>query len=157
MRLAIFFLLALSAGCARPGGQSMSNPLWPARHISVSIDRGPAEVYDFAANPENLPRWAKGLAGSLQRADDGTWIATSPMGKVKIRMAEPNTLGILDHDVTLESGNTVHNPMRVIPNGRGSEVVFVIFQRPGVTDSQFEDDGKAVARDLATLKSLLER
>jgi uncharacterized membrane protein len=30
------------------------------QHVSVSIDRSPNEVYGFVANPENLPRWAKG-------------------------------------------------------------------------------------------------
>jgi hypothetical protein len=33
----------------------------------------------------------------------------------------------LDHDVTLPSGETLSNPMRVVPNGTGSEVVFTLF------------------------------
>jgi uncharacterized protein YndB with AHSA1/START domain len=32
------------------------------RHISVYIARRPAEVYEFASDPMNLPRWAAGLA-----------------------------------------------------------------------------------------------
>jgi uncharacterized protein YndB with AHSA1/START domain len=32
------------------------------RHISVDIARRPAEVYEFASDPRNLPRWAAGLA-----------------------------------------------------------------------------------------------
>ncbi len=32
------------------------------RHISVYIARRPAEVYEFASNPRNLPRGAAGLA-----------------------------------------------------------------------------------------------
>jgi hypothetical protein len=32
------------------------------RHISVYIARRQAEVYEFASNPRNLPRWAAGLA-----------------------------------------------------------------------------------------------
>jgi hypothetical protein len=135
----------------------MPTDLWPVRHISVSVDRSPTEVYAFAANPENLPRWAKGLAGSLERGEGGTWVAQSPMGKIQIRFAERNTLGVLDHDVTLPSGATVHNSMRVIPNAQGSEIVFVLFRRPGVTDAEFEADASAVARDLAALKALLER
>ena len=30
-----------------------------ANHISVSIERRAAEVYEFASNPENLPHWAR--------------------------------------------------------------------------------------------------
>lgn len=34
--------------------------------------------------------------------------------------------GLLDHDVELESGMVVHNPMRVVPNGEGSEFMFTL-------------------------------
>ena len=135
----------------------MSTQLWPVRYISVSINRPPTDVYQLAANPENLPRWAKGLAGALERGEGGTWVATSPMGRIEIRFAERNTLGVLDHDVTLPSGTTVHNSVRVVPNAQGSEVVFVLFRRPAVTDAEFEADASAVARDLSALKALLER
>jgi hypothetical protein len=32
------------------------------QHLSVSIARRPAEVYEFTSDPRNLPRWAAGLA-----------------------------------------------------------------------------------------------
>lgn len=128
----------------------------PVRHVSISIERSPADVYAFAADPTNLPRWAKGLAGAIVRGDPDTWIATSPMGKVKVRFAERNSFGILDHDVTLESGLTVHNPMRVIPNGDGSEVMFTLLRRPGVSDAELAEDADAVSRDLRALKATLE-
>jgi uncharacterized membrane protein len=50
-----------------------------AKHISVSINRSAAQVYEFAANPENLPKWAAGLSGSIRRVKE-EWIAESPMG-----------------------------------------------------------------------------
>ena len=126
------------------------------RHVSVSIDRSPAEVYEFAADPENIPRWAKGLAGSVTRTGE-VWVATSPMGRIVIAFAERNALGVLDHDVTLESGETIHNPMRVLPNAGGSEVVFSLFRRPGVGDAELETDASTVTRDLRALKAALER
>jgi hypothetical protein len=63
----------------------------------------------------------------------------------------------MDHDVTLESGVTIHNPMRVVPNGEGSEFVFTLIRRPGMSDEQFAKDKTAVENDLKTLKHLLER
>jgi hypothetical protein len=130
--------------------------MFPAvRHISVSVERPPAEVYLFAAEPENLPRWAKGLSGSIEKVG-GEWIASSPMGKVRVRFVERNALGVLDHDVLLESGTSVHNPMRVVANGDGSEVIFTLFRRSGMTDDEFAADAQAVERDLSALKSLLE-
>jgi hypothetical protein len=126
------------------------------RHVTVSIDRPPAEVYRFCADPRNLPRWAPGVARSVHQVD-GVWIAESPMGPVKVRFVDENSFFVLDHDVTLPSGATVHNPMRVLPNGGGSEVVFSLFQQPGTSASAFEDDARAVARDLGTLKALLDQ
>jgi hypothetical protein len=80
------------------------------------------------------------------------------MGTVKVRFVAPNELGVLDHDVTLESGASVHNPMRVIARERErSEVLFTLFRRPGVSDAEFEADGQAVLRDLHALEELLER
>lgn len=125
-------------------------------HISISIDRPPAEVYAFASNPENLPLWAGGLARSEVLQDGDEWIADAPFGKVRIKFVEQNSLGVLDHDVTLESGTTVHNPMRVLPHGDGSEFVFSLFRRPEMSHEQFLEDKAAVTNDLKTLKQLLE-
>jgi uncharacterized membrane protein len=124
-------------------------------HVSVSIDRPPAEVYAFASDPANLPQWANGLSNSIEQVN-GAWVAESPLGKVSIRFAARNAFGVLDHDVTLKSGVTVHNPMRVVANGDGSEVVFTLFRLPGVGEDAFAADAAAVEKDLATLKRLLE-
>ena len=128
---------------------------FPARHISVSISRPPAEVYAFTSEPANLPRWASGLSSGIEEVD-GEWVTESPMGRVKVALAARNDLGVLDHDVTLPSGETVHNPMRVLANGDGSEVVFTLYRRPGVSGGEYEADAATVVADLRRLKELLE-
>lgn len=125
-------------------------------HISIYIHRTPKDVYAFASNPENLPRWAVGLASSDVIRDGGAWVAEAPFGKVRIKFVEENTLGVMDHDVELDSGVVVHNPMRVVPNGDGSEFIFTLLRRPEMSDEQFEEDVRAVDKDLRTLKELLE-
>ena len=128
-----------------------------AKHISVSINRPAAQVYEFASNPENLPKWAAELSGSIKKVDED-WIAESPMGRVKVKFAEKNKFGVLDHDVTLPSGVKVYNPMRVYPNSDGSELVFTLYRRrPDMSDQEFAEDAKAVEKDLAKLKTLLEK
>ncbi|UOF00112.1 SRPBCC family protein [Bdellovibrio reynosensis] len=37
---------------------------YPSRQITTSINRSPSEVYEFTANPENMPKWAEGLSKS---------------------------------------------------------------------------------------------
>jgi len=125
-------------------------------HISVSINRPADQVYEFASNPENLPQWAAGLSGSIKNVN-GDWVAESPMGRISIKFAERNKFGILDHDVTLPSGAKVYNPMRVLPNNDGSELIFTLYQRPDMSEQMFAEDAKEVARDLEKLKALLER
>jgi hypothetical protein len=126
------------------------------KHISVSINRPAGEVYEFASNPENLPKWAAGLSGSIKKVNED-WIAKAPMGRVKVKFAEKNQFGVLDHNVTLPSGAQVYNPMRVFPNNDGSELVFTLYRRPDVSDQEFAKDAKAIEKDLAKLKTLLEK
>jgi hypothetical protein len=139
-----------------PNGGVPMSMTHQVRHISVSIDRPPDEVYSFVSNPENLPKWATGLGGSIKEVN-GEWIADAPMGKVKIKVAEENKFGILDHEVVLESGVTINNPMRVIANGKGSEIFFTLIRQPGVSDEKFAQDAQWVEKDLKILKGLLEK
>jgi hypothetical protein len=37
---------------------------------------------------------------------------------------------VLDHTVVLPDGTEVYVPMRVVPNGGGSEVMLVLFRQP---------------------------
>jgi hypothetical protein len=129
--------------------------LLEVRHVSVSISRPPSEVYDFAAKPENIPRWAEGLGTTIRRTGD-KWIAEGQLGQVEVRFVERNSLGVLDHEVIFDSGVIVHNPIRVVPNGQGSEMVFTLLRQPGVSKGEFAEDAQAVERDLRTLKALLE-
>jgi hypothetical protein len=127
-----------------------------SRHLSTCIDRSVDDVYAYAANPANLPAWAHGLGETVAEFGDH-WVAeASPMGRVVITFAPHNELGVLDHDVTLPSGETVYNPVRVIVRDAGSEVVFTLRRRPEMSDADFERDADMVAADLARLKELME-
>ena len=126
-----------------------------SKHISISIDRPLSVVYDYISNPANLPEWAAGLGTSVEQIDR-EWVADSPIGRVVVAFTPRNDLGVVDHDVTLPSGETVHNPMRVIADGSAAEVVFTLRRQPGVSGADFATDAAAVFADLAVLKSTLE-
>ena len=123
-----------------------------ARTLSVSVLRSPQDVYAFTADPRNLPRWSW-----LESAepDGDRWRVTTADGTL-LRPSPANDFGVLDHDVEPAPGVVVHVPMRVVPNGTGSEVLFTLFRLPGTTDEAFEDDARTVAADLARLKAVLE-
>jgi hypothetical protein len=129
---------------------------WRALHVSRSVEADPETVALFAGDPENLPLWAAGLSAGI-RLESGRWYADSPMGVVEVAFTGPIGSGILDHDVTMPDGTVVHNPLRVLPNDGGSEIVFTLFQRTGMTDEELRADARLVEEDLTRLADLLER
>ncbi len=129
---------------------------WPVLHLTRTIESPPREVIAFAGDPANLPRWAAGLSSGI-RNEGGHWLADSPLGDIEVAFVGPVEAGVLDHDVTLPDGTVVHNPLRVLRNDAGSEVVFTLFRRRGVTDAEFADDAAAIEADLEMLRTILDR
>lgn len=77
------------------------------------------------------------------------------MGRVRFVFAPRNDFGVLDHDVTLPSGEVVANPLRVLRHPQGAEVVFTLRQLTA-DEAAFEVDASAVDADLHRLKEILE-
>lgn len=125
------------------------------KHIGERIARPADDVYRYAVDPANLPEWAPGLGTAVEQVD-GEWFVDSPMGRVRVAFAPPNDFGVLDHEVTLPTGETFLNPMRVVGYGEGCEVVFSVRRFPGVTDDEFARDAGLVAADLSRLRHILE-
>jgi hypothetical protein len=127
-----------------------------SRHLSTHIDRSAQDVYDYASDPSHLPEWAPGLGSSVELID-GQWIMESPMGRIVVTFAPRNEFGVLDHHVTLASGETFYNPMRVTTDGAGCEIVFSLRRQATMSDEDFERDSNAVFSDLVRLKRHMER
>jgi hypothetical protein len=142
---------ARSVGPRRHDGGMSSE----SRHLSEFIDRSAADVYEYASDPANLPQWAPGLGTSVEKVD-GHWFVDTASGRVGLAFAEPNGFGVLDHEVTLPSGEVVYAPMRVIRDGGRCEVVFSLRRSPGMSDEDFARDAGLVQADLTRLKRVLE-
>jgi hypothetical protein len=127
-----------------------------SRTVAVFIGAAPSAIAEFVSNPLNLLLWAAAFCTSVSR-NGSDWLVETPQGQVKIRFAPPNSHGILDHYVTLPSGQEVYAPMRVIANGNGSELLFTVLRLPDMTNRQLEEDAAMVKRDLLALKTLMER
>jgi len=167
--MVLFIVAAMITGCATTdnngaktnsskidrGGKAMTT-MYASQTLSVSIDCRPDKVYEFVANPENLPKWAKGLGKTVRKAGSD-WIVDTPQGAVKVSFAEKNDLGVLDHYVTTAGGDVVYVPLRVVANGSGSELLFTLFRSPDMSDEKYAEDLGLVAQDLRTLKEILEK
>jgi len=129
--------------------------LLKSRTVSVAINCDPATVYEFVSNPENLPKWAKMFCRSIKKSNGG-WIVETPQGPVNVRFSKRNDFGVLDHYVSSAPGVEVFVPMRVVPNGSGSEVLLALFQPVGMSAEKLAEDIRWVEQDLHHLKSIME-
>lgn len=127
-----------------------------ARTLNISIGCPPDRVAALVSDPRNLPRWATAFCRSVRQLD-GQWVADTPQGPVTIRFVPPNPFGVLDHYVGPSRGVEIHVPMRVVPNGAGSELLFTVFRSPGMSDEDFARDVGMVERDLQNLRQVLEQ
>ena len=130
--------------------------MFPAKHLSITIHRSPDEIYQFTSDPQNLKLWASGLSEANLQKSGEEWLTDSPMGKIRLKFAPKNSFGVMDHDVTLPSGEVNQNPFRVVPNGKGGEVIFTLYRLPKMNDQEFTQDEATILKDLKKLKQLLE-
>jgi hypothetical protein len=123
--------------------------------VHTSIQAPPEDVVAVLSNLEHWKTWGPWIR-SVARSSPRDWTLETDAGVMKVHFVEPNSFGVLNHEVRLESGITVTNGMRVMPNGTGSELVMVLFQLPQVSTQEFERDIQAVTGDLARLKQAVE-
>jgi hypothetical protein len=124
--------------------------------LSVHIAKPLAVVAAFLADPLNINLWASGLGHSL-RQENGAWQADGPEGPVQIRFSPPNAFGIADHWVELAENVVVYVPLRALAQGEGADVQLTLLRLPGMSDTKFAEDADWIRRDLAALKTLLEK
>ena len=135
--------------------QKTNEMIYPVKNISIPINKPPDRVYEFASNPENFPIWVEFIK-SITKQTENIWLVETDLGDIKIEFVPKNEFGIIDHLVTLPDSSTVNNPMRVIKNGKGSELVFTLFWMPNRTGEEFNQDAKLVETDLKKIKTILE-
>jgi len=155
-------LVLITTGCAatrrapvpvRPTTTAMN--VHRAEAIHVSILAPPQQVFEFLADVKNWKTWAPWVRAVVGKSGRD-WTLDTDGGTMHLRFVEPNSLGVLDHTVTLASGVSIYNSMRVLANGSGSELVMFVFQTPPATSEQFEQDVQAVRDDFARIKKVVE-
>lgn len=126
-----------------------------SRTLTVSVARDADTVYQFVSNPENLPRWATAFCQSVRKVDSD-WVMQTPAGEMKVRFVPANAFRVADHFVSPTPGAEIYVPLRVLPNGAGSEMVFTLFRQANMLAADFARDIELVRSDLQSLKRGLE-
>ncbi|MEL6522976.1 MAG: SRPBCC family protein [Pseudomonadota bacterium] len=125
---------------------------------SVSIDRPAKTVFDFVAEPTNLPKWTN----AFRRADHDSAELVTPAGAVPIRLAtvaDPSR-GTVDWRMTFPDGAEGMAYSRVTPTGdAGAAYSFVLMAPPvplEALEGALQEQMKILASELVTLKDVLE-
>ena len=124
---------------------------------TVTLAASPQDVFDFVANPENLPRWAVGFCHSIRREDesDDRWVVTTGNGEISVRYVTDRALGVVDFHLSPAPGVESVAYSRVVPNADGAEYIFTQLQAPGMPDDVFEAQVDALREELIVLQALV--
>lgn len=126
---------------------------------SIGINAKPDQVFDFIAEPTNVPKWALGFS----EVNGETALMETPNGKLKVgmRMIVNKDLGTIDTIMTMPDGSVGKVFSRVTENDHGNSAVFTfVLLAPPVpleeVEGTLEEQKKQLAEELQLLKQILE-
>lgn len=122
---------------------------------SITIGRKPEEVFDFLADINNWTQFSL-FAKKVEYLGDERWLVHSPQGEVVVTTMFDRQRGLLDHYAEPSPGMKILFPYRVVPNEDQSELMFTLFQPPGLSDEHFVEQRKWVFEDFKRIKNIIE-
>lgn len=125
---------------------------------SVAIARPFQAVFDFVADPGNLPKWTH----AFKRANSKTAELVTPNGAVPIRLetAASGKQGTVDWTMIFPDGTVGGAYSRVTPDGDDRSVYSFVLMAPPVPlellEGALSEQMRILAGELAALKAQLE-
>ena len=125
---------------------------------SISISRPFADVFDYLADPHNLPEWTN----AFKSADHEQAELVTPQGSVPIKMRTDaqRSSGLIDSYMTFPDGGEGVAFSRVTPDGEDRSIYTFVLMAPPVALEQIEgalsEQSEILARELVKLKEILE-
>lgn len=125
---------------------------------SVGVDRPAGAVFDFVADPANLPRWTS----AFSRADATSADLVTPNGAVPIRLdtIANEAAGTVDWKMTFPDGAVGMAFSSVTPDDMKTCIYSFVLMAPPVPLEMLEgalgEQMATLAKELKALKTLLE-
>tara|TARA_R110002072_G_scaffold66921_1_gene164469 strand:- start:240 stop:641 length:402 start_codon:yes stop_codon:yes gene_type:complete len=126
-------------------------PPTPATTVTTTIDTPYERCVAFLANAREHHRWATSFIASQRELDGRLWVST-PLGELLYRVEGDQERGLLQ----ILAGDLPPFEVRVVPNGRGCDVQFLLRRRPDQEDDTFAQDRANLRDELDLLRRLLE-
>ncbi|MBE5073460.1 SRPBCC family protein [Erythrobacteraceae bacterium E2-1 Yellow Sea] len=125
---------------------------------SIGIDRPAQEVFEYVANPANLPNWTN----AFKSADDEKAELVTPAGAVPIALktdAQPQA-GTVDWFMTFPDGGIGSAYSRVTANGEDKAIYSFVLMAPPVAlealEGALNEQMAILAKELVGLKAVIE-
>lgn len=126
---------------------------------SIAIKADPKKVFEFVAEPANVPKWAIGFSD----VEDNKAYMQTPNGKMQVglKMSSNGALGTVDTIMEMPDGSIGRAYSRIIPNDGGQSAIFsFVLMAPPVPlellEGTLEEQRKQLAEELQLLKKILE-
>lgn len=119
------------------------------RTISIAAD--PGAVFDFVADPNNLPRWAPKFALAV-RPEGEDWLVDQGEAEVRITVRVSPEHGTVDLLSAADRRRGAFS--RVVPNGDGSEYLFTLFFSAGTDRAAIDAQMAVVEEELRTIRAI---
>lgn len=122
---------------------------------SIETEVTVVDVIALLADPTRIPGWAPAFADSISGDPDAGWQAVKDGGVFTFRVVLQQGAGTVDYLREIAPGREGGAYIRVVPRPRGGSVVTMTL--PLLTDVDPADTAATLARELATLKALVEQ
>jgi Polyketide cyclase / dehydrase and lipid transport len=125
---------------------------------SIGIEATAKHVFEFIAEPANLPRWTS----AFHRADENSAEMLTPQGAVSIKLAvmADRATGTIDWKMTFPDGAVGMAYSRVTPDGDARSVYSFVLMAPPVPlealEGALEAQRATLAQELPRLKGIVE-
>jgi hypothetical protein len=102
----------------------------------INIQSSPAKVFDFIADPANLPKWT----AAFKQADSKSAILLTPAGELKIGLhtLTNKEAGTIDWHMTMPDGTVGKAFSRVVEDNSGNIIYTFVLLAPPVPLEQVE-------------------
>lgn len=119
--------------------------------LSVGIEAKPDKVFEYIANPFNLPNWTT----AFKEADENSALLVTPNGELRIglEVKANRVLGTIDWIMKMPDGSIGVAYSRVVTGPNGKAIYSFVLTAPPVHLEQIEG---ALAAQTAQLKEELQ-
>jgi hypothetical protein len=122
--------------------------------VTTVLDAPRRSVFDYMADIENLPDWAREFARELKRDGDG-YSVVNGLGEFRFRIRADDRTGVIDMFAGPDEDHMALFPSRVValPDGR-TAYSFTMFQAPDMPSELFDAQLASLEREFMNIEAI---